>query len=213
MGVFDPLVNGLWFALGLGKKHKKFKKTDPVQFKSKLGEFIIFNVSAINPNFIQGGIQGATHQWDDKLDDKGSFWQHTGAARLQPDGTYLTIEAFSHGVDYGILDNYLNDKYQLEAYTIDIQKETLERIWETAKMLVRKKYSIEMIGGYLVPKAIRDMFINHDRKICSAMWTVIMDKFNIPIVRKNISTEWGTPGDVHDGCYPQRQFGYSSFNF
>jgi len=213
MGILDPLVNGLWYALGFGKKYKTFKRTDLVKFKASLGEFVIFNVSAVKPNFIQGGIQGATHQWDDKLDDKGSFWQHTGAARKQPDGSYLTIEAFSKGVDYGKLDNYLNDDYQLEAFTIAIPQEKLDTIWSTAKNLIGKEYSVGQIGGYLLPKAIRDMFLNHDRKICSAMWTVIMHVFNIPIVRKKINPEWGTPGDVHDGCYPQRQFGYSSFNF
>ena len=41
MGILDPLINGLIFALGLNKKYKKFKQSDHNEFIDSLSDFIV----------------------------------------------------------------------------------------------------------------------------------------------------------------------------
>jgi len=213
MGLLDPFVNGLWYALGLGRKTKKFKRTDPAEFKAGLGDFIIFNVSAINPDFLQGGIQGGQQQQDDKINDNGSFWQHTGGARRMPDGSFQTIEAFAKGITYGNLEEYLTDKFQLEAFSFPWDAAQIEKTWTLAEKFVGKKYDIGEILCDILPTQLAELLDDKNENVCSSLWAVIMDRMYWPVVKKGINVNRATPGDIHDGCYPQMKLKYSPFNF
>lgn len=212
MGVLDPLAGGLWYATGLGRKSKKFKHTDPATFKASLGDFFIFLVSKRNPDFLQGGIQGGQQQQDDKLDDTGSFWQHGGGGFKQPDGSFITIEAFGHGVNYGKLDKYLTDEYQLEAYSFPIIKEQINFIWMIAKQFIGLEYDKGELVCDVLPKELAEIFDDKNKYVCSSLWAVIMNFFGWKIVRPKVNPYRATPGDIQEGCYRQMRLKYSSFN-
>jgi hypothetical protein len=212
MGLLDPLANGLWYAFGLGRKSKPFKHTDPEQFKASLGEFFIFNVSKIKPDFVQGGIQGAQQQQDDKLDDVGSFWQHTGAGFKRSDGSIFTIEAFGYGVDIGKIDDYMNDKFQLEAFSFPFDSHEISKLFPDAVSYIGKRYPTENLAFCLLPKDLEKIFVNRKEHYCSALWAIIMHKYGWSIVKKKIDPYLATPGDIHDGLYPQMTLKLSTFN-
>lgn len=212
MGVLDPLINGLWYATGLGRKSKKFKHTDPVEFKASLENFFVFLVSKRNPDFLQGGIQGGQQQQDDKLDDTGSFWQHTGGGFKRQDGSILTIEAFGNGVNVGDFANYMNDEYQLAAFSFDFNNETISKIFCEASKYIGKRYPVENLFYCLLPEDLEKILVNKKEHYCSALWAVIMNKIGWSIVKKGIDPYSATPGDIHDGCYRQMKLKYSSFN-
>lgn len=212
MGLLDPLLNGLWYALGLGKKRIAFKRTDPGKFKAALGDFFIFNVSKRDPDFLQGGIQGAQHQQDDKLHDTGSFWQHTGGGFRRSDGSILTIEAFGSGVNVGNFDDYMNDKYQLEAFSFPFDNQRISHLFPNAVTYIGKRYPVENLFACLLPAELQQVFNNRKEHYCSALWAVIMKKHWRPIVKKGIDPYAATPGDIHDGCYPQMDLKLDKFN-
>jgi len=199
MGFFDALINGIIGGTHLKRYIKKSVPTDYKQKRSEIGNRFLGLVSAKEPNFFGGAIQGAQQKGD------GSYWIHTFIGKR--DKHYLhTIEAFANprGVDYGTVDDYLNDNFHMLIFNFDfLTNSQWETIWSTAERFIGTAYDdIELISRVL-PEELDNIFNDRNKVICASLVAISCAKI-FPVVQKKIKPWRAAPGDIRDYLYPKR---------
>lgn len=209
--MFSTFIRALLGAFGIIKKTKKFTTENNLEFMRSLDAGAVICTGAINANFVQGGIQGATN----------SFWQHTLIYIGKTAGTIVRqmvpailanpkvpkeaqeheiIEAQGEGIIISQLDKDLGDNTQMVAYYRPLTILELAKILAQAYADVGKPYDYAEFLGDAFP----DLPIPNPTELnCCASEVV---KCYLPvelIVDGKIDHRRATPADVNN-CLAKR---------
>jgi hypothetical protein len=209
--MFAKLINALLGAFGVIKREKKFDTSHNEQFVQEIPAGAVILTGARHPNFIQGGIQGATD----------SYWQHAElyvgqtvgqmVRSMFPDlikNLAIPLEAQQHEIvtaqGEGIKVSTLNlsDKDAMTAFyrplsTIELMK-ILHRIYSN----VGKPYDVLEFVGDALPDAMSDIVPNKKDYFCCA--SLVADAY-LPvekIVRPKVDITRATPKNLYDYLFP-----------
>jgi hypothetical protein len=219
--MFATFIRALLGAFGIIRKTKKFTTENNVAFMRSLAAGAVICTGARDPNFIQGGIQGATN----------SFWQHTLIYIGKTAGTMLRqlnpailanpkvpreaveheiIEAQGEGIMVSVLDKNLGDNQQMVCYVRPLTTVELVKILTRAYLDVGKPYDfLEFIGD-----AFPDLPIPNPEDLnCCASEVV---KCYLPvetICKKEVDPRRAAPADVNNYLEPNLKWQQTRYNW
>jgi hypothetical protein len=219
--MFTTIIKALLGAFGIIKKTKKYTTENNAEFMRSIDAGAVILTAAINPNFIQGGIQGATD----------SIWQHallyvgkTAGNMMRQLVPVLTqnplipkealeheiIEAQGEGVRVGQLDKNLGDDQQMVCYVRPLTTIELIKILTRMYSLVGRPYDdLEFIGdafpGLPIPNP-SDLF-------CCASADVYAYLPVETLVKKGIDVARANPRDINDYLEPNLNWKQTRYNW
>lgn len=190
--MFANLIRGLLGAFGIIKKDLAFKKTEVEDFVKSLLPGTIILTRKRNPNFVQGGIQGASN----------SAWQHAlvyfGKSAGKQGLLHEIVEAQGEGVIVAQLDKNFGDDNQMVAFTFNLDPREFSILKERVYGQVGKPYDYAEFLQHILP-----FFPNPEGlTVCSSLCTFGMKGMR-RLVPKNVKEENASPGDIFNGCHPQ----------
>jgi hypothetical protein len=219
--MFTNIIRALLGGLGVIKKTKKFTTKNNYEFLRKLSPASIVLTAARDPNFIQGGIQGATN----------SFWQHALLYVGKTAGTIVRqmypklllnreisleakeheiIEAQGEGIIISKLDKDLGDNTQMVAYIRPITTIELMKILFRMYSNIGKPYDfLEFIGDAFpgIPISNPD-----DLFVCSS---AVADAW-LPVERiakTSVDVRRTTPADLNNYLSSKLKWNQTRYNW
>ncbi len=222
--MFTKLIRGLLGAFGLIKKTKKFTTENNAAFMRNLEAGQAVLTGAIDANFLQGGIQGATD----------SFWQHgllyvgktaaTMVRQMYPEllknpkipaeaQEHEIIEAIAEGITVGQLDKNLGDTQQMVGYARPISTVELMKILYRAYRCVGRPYDILEFAGDAMPDGMQDVIPNDPNLfVCSSFLVNAWIPVEL-LVKKGVDAKRATPKDVNEYLEPNLRWAQTRYNW
>jgi hypothetical protein len=221
--MFTKLINALLGAFGIVKRTKTFTTENNDEFLKSLKSTQIVLTGAYDPNFIQGGIQGATN----------SFWQHaiiyvgiTAAnmiRKMYPELlsnpkipkeaiTHEIIEASMDGIVVSSLDKYCTDKSQMCGYSREISTVELIKILHRAYSRVGLPYDVGEFAGDALPNGMQDFIPNNKNLFCCASLAAYSWEPVERICKKEVDITRVVPGELNDYLEPNKNWSQTKYN-
>ena len=199
--MFADLLRGLWYGLGLGKKTKKFVDTDEEKFLKEIpdGQIFVFLTADRTPDFLQGGIQGASK----------SFWQHAGIGIKRGNDVEI-IESLTT-ITKDKIQKYLHNDNQMILFFSPISKTDSIAAWNRACTKEGQIYDYIELVGHLLPDDVFKVINNPELYTCGvySAWTL---RPWYRIVKQKIDPDRCTPGDIYNCLYPKKEVAIIKYN-
>jgi len=217
--MFSNLIRGLLGAFGIIKKTRKFSTEHNAEFLQSLAAGTVVLTWSRNPDFLQGGIQGATNS----IIQHALLYVGRSAAekfrrdhpeicesrRKIPAGAvyHEIVEAQGEGVIVSNLDKNLGDNTQMVAYSRQLTEEELDQILMRVYSCVGTPYDVAEFIGHILPVGNpKNLFV------CSSLVAHGYQPIEV-IVKSGVDYRKATPRDLNDYLAPNLSWQQTRYNW